>query len=147
MDSSEYVSRAIMLALNRAPEYGVLIPAERLYPSEFPPKPARPFGAVGLPVAVPFGASCMDGSSITLAVHSYTETRGEGAETVSGRLEAAALNRVVSTALDGAVLDLAEVDAPVPATAYVTWTGSNVVRDGDGGAFHGICSIRVDVSS
>jgi len=137
-----------MVRLRGAPTVTVLVPTDRVFGPERPPKPPRPFVGVGVPVSAPFLAAGMDGSAITLAVHSYTETRGDGDQTVSGEAEASALNRVIATALGDQALSLADTDCPYPAVAHFEWTGSRVIQDGnDAGQFHGIVSFAISVVS
>lgn len=152
-DSSFYVQQATLVLLKRAPTLTVLVPAERVYPPQRPPNPTWPFVAVGEAIATPFVAAGMDGSGTSLAVHVYAETTGEGADTVDGRDMAASVLRVIVALLGGE--NGAEValqgdlsDCPYPATAYFTWTGTQVLQDGaDAGAFHGFATFDVSVSS
>lgn len=152
-DSSAFVQQATLVLLKRAPTLAVLVPADRVYPPQRPPNPTWPFVAVGEAIAVPFLATGMDGSGTSLAVHVYAETTGEGEQTVDGRDMANAILRVVVALLggdDGAEVPLASdlSDCPYPATAYFTWTGSQVVQDGaDAGAFHGFATFDISVSS
>lgn len=151
--SDFYVQQATIVLLKRAPTLTVLVPAERVYPPERPPNPTWPFVGVGETIVTPFLAAGMDGSATSLAVHAYAETTGEGNDTVDGRAMAQAILRVVVAVLGGE--QGAEVqlqgdlsDCPYPATAYFTWTGSQIVQDGtDGSAFHAFATFDISVSS
>jgi hypothetical protein len=148
-DSSPFVQQAALVLLKRAPTMTVLVPVERIYPPQRPPNPTWPFVGVGEAIATPFLASGMDGSGTSLAIHAYAETTDD----TDGREFAAAMLRVIVALLGGE--DGAEVplqgdlsDCPYPATAYFTWTGSQVVQDGaDASAFHGFATFDVSVSS
>jgi len=138
--------------LRRAPTVQVLV-ADRVYPPQRPANVDWPFVGVGVPIAAPFAASGMDGSTTTIAVHAYAETGGVGDDTVSGEEMAAAIIRVCVALLggeDGAEvqLDGDDTDCPFPAKAYITWTGSQVLQDGgDASAFHAFATFDVSVSS
>lgn len=150
-DASPYVRPAVLTLLKGAVPVTVLVPAARIYPQQRPPNPAWPFIGYGAPIVVPFGASGLDGSSTTVAIHAYAETTGEGDDTVSGEDMAAAINRVVAAVLggeDGCEIDLTEYGCPFPAVAHISWTGSQVVQDNaDASAFHGFSSYAITVSS
>lgn len=151
--SDFYVQQAAMVLLKRAPTITALVPAERVYPPERPPNPTWPFLSVGEAIASPFLASGMDGSATSLAIHAYAETTGEGADTVDGRAMAQAIIRVAVAVLGGdtgaeVALQGDLSDCPYPATAYFTWTGSQVIQDGtDGSAFHAFATFDISVSS
>lgn len=126
---------------------------DRVYPPQRPANVQWPFVGVGVPIAAPFLASGMDGSGVQIAVHAYAETGGTGDDTVSGEEMAAAIVRVCVALLGGeegaeVQLDGDDTDCPYPATAYITWTGSQVQQDGgDASAFHGFATFNVSVNS
>lgn len=148
-DSTPFVRPAILRLLAAAPEVVALVPADRHYPGQRPPKPPWPFIAYGQPITVPFQASCLDGSTVSPAIHAYAATTGEGDDTVPGEDMAQAIIRVVVEVLggeDGAEVPL--IDAPYPATAHIQWTGSQCVQDGsDANAFHAWATFDITVSS
>lgn len=151
-DSSLFVRQALVALLKGAAGVTVLVPADRVFPAQRPPNVEWPFIGVGVPVAAPFAASCLDGSTISLAVHAYAETTGEGDATVPGEDMASSIVRVCVAVLggeEGAEVALQGLtDCPYPATAYITWTGSQVVQDGaDASAFHGFATFDITVSS
>ena len=138
------VKRATIAALKQAAPLGG-VPAARVYPPQRPAQPQWPFVGYGVAIEAPFGASCLDGSDITVAVHAYARTTGTGADTVSGEDAAQAIVDAVAAVLDGATLELG---GDRPATAHYTKTGAQVIQDGtEADAFHGIVSLRVTVSS
>lgn len=146
-DSSPYVRQAVVAAWKAYAPLLALVPASRIYPPQRPPAPAWPFVAYGVPIVTPFGASCLDGCTVAFAGHAYAETTGEGADTVQGEQRASDIAQRMVAALD-APLDLAAVDCPYPATAFVTWTGTQVIQDGsEADRFHAIVSFNVTVSS
>jgi hypothetical protein len=148
-DATPFVRSAVLLRLADVPEVVALIPAERHYPEQRPPNPTWPFLAFGMPITGPFVASGLSGSSISVALHVYGATRGEGDDTVPGADFVKAALAVIVAALggdEGCALPLDE--APYPATAHLTWTGSQVVQDGsDANAFHGWATFDITVSS
>lgn len=145
-DSSLAVRDAVIAFLAEQPTVVALVPADRLYPPQRPANPQRPWIGYGVSDSTPFGASCLDGAQVSVRIHNYTETSGEGAETIPGEDMAHAINQVLAAVLDGATLELDGLD--YPATAHVTWTGSQVLQDGaDADAFHGIASFSITVSS
>lgn len=150
-DSTLYVRQAVVALLKTTPEMVALVPADSIYPPQRPANPVWPFVGYGQPITVPFTASGLDGSSTAVAIHGYAETTGEGDATVPGEDMCAAIMRVVVATLggeEGAEIDLADTDCPYPATAYITWTGTQIIQDGgDAGAFHGIATFDISVSS
>lgn len=151
-DSSLYARQALVALLKAAPTVDALVPVARVFPAQRPPNVEWPFIGVGVPVASPFVASCLDGSTISIAVHGYAETSGTGDDTVPGEDMAARIVAACVAVLGGETG--AEValqgltDCPYPATAYITWTGSQVVQDGsDASAFHGFATFDITVSS
>ena len=151
-DSSAFVGQALVAILKRAPTVQALVD-DRTYPPQRPPNVVWPFVGVGVPVVQPFVASGMDGSALTLAVHCYAETTGTGADTIAGFDMASAIARVVVAILggeEGAEVQLQgdDTDCPYPATAYINWTGTQVVQSGsDAGAWHAFATFDISVNS
>lgn len=83
-DSTPYLRPAVLGVLATAAAVTDLIPAERHYPGQRPPNPVWPFLAYGSPSAVPFTASGLDGATVSVAVHVYAATSGQGEDTVPG---------------------------------------------------------------
>jgi len=137
-DSTLPVRKAILRALKVDAAVKALVPASRIYPPQTPATPTWPFIRFGIATALPLRASGMDGSTIIVAVHAFAKGPGED----SAALIAAAIGK----ALDGATLNLP--DASYPATAHVTTTGSQLLRDTEeAGAWHGVVNIEVAVAS
>lgn len=106
-----------------------------------------PFVGYGVPVVTPFGASCLDGCTIALAGHAYAETGTTGGGTVEGETLASDIAREMVDAL-ALPLDLETAGCPYPATAHVTWTGTQVIQDGsEADRFHAVVGLNVTVSS
>jgi len=144
-DSTPFIGPAVLVALGADAAVVALVPAARHYSMQRPPNPVWPFIAYGTPIAAPFVASCLDGTAVTVAVHNYAVTTGTGAGTVGGEEAAAKINAAVAAALDGLALEL---DTPYPATAHLTWTGSQVMQDGtEADKFHGFATFTITVSS
>lgn len=143
-DSTFYAKAAGITALQNAAAVLALVPADRVWPVQTPPNPAWPYVNWGVSDSAPFGASCLDGSTISVRVHCWARTGEAG----GGEDIAHAINAAVQATLDGAAIDLAAHDCPYPATAHYTVTAAQVVRDGgEVDKFHGIVSLRIDVSS
>lgn len=140
MDSSLYVKRAAITALKAAaPLAGV--PAGRVYPMQRPAEPVWPFVAYGAPITEPFGATCLDGSQTTVAIHAFAKTT----PTQGGEDAAHEIASAIGAVLDGAAIAL---ESPYPATAHFTFTGSQVMQDSaDANSFHSFATFRVTVSS
>lgn len=147
-NSTKFIKRGAIATLKGNAPLIALVPAARIYPMQRPPEPVWPWVGWGATIGVPFVASCLDGSDITVAIHSFAETTGSGAQTIPGEDAAADLNAAVEAALDGATIDLTEFGCPYPATAHFTSAGNQVVQDGAGpDKFHGFVSFRIIVSS
>lgn len=147
-DSTLYVRRAALATLKAAVGVTSLVPAERVYPPQRPATPTWPFIAYGSSVREPFDAACMNGSSVTVAVHNFAQTTGTGAQTLGGEEAAHRINAAIDAALDGQAIDLEAHGCPYPATAHYTCTAAQVIQDGaEADKFHGFVTLRVDVSS
>jgi len=137
-DSSIPLRKAILRALKADGTITALVPASRIYPPQRPAKPQWPFILYGASIDTPLRASCLDGSTVNVAVHVFQ--RGPNAEE-----ETAAIKAALAASLDGAELDL---QAAYPAHASIVVTGGRTIQDGDeGDAWHGIVDIRADVAS
>lgn len=146
-DSSPYVRRAVIAAWKGYAPLTALVPADRIYPPQRPANPVWPFVGYGVPVVTPFGASCLDGCAVAFAGHAYAETRSAAGATIEGETRAGKIAREMVDALE-APLDLQENGCPYPATAHVTWTGTQVIQDGsEADRFHAVVGFIVTVSS
>jgi hypothetical protein len=147
-NSDLYVKRATIATLKEAAGVVALVPAARVYPLQRPDDPVWPFIGYGVPITEPFGASCLEGSASSIAIHDYAQTEGEGPATTSGEDTAMQINAAIEAALDGTTIDLAAYGCPYPATAHYTCVGSQVIQDGsEADKFHGFVSFRIVVSS
>jgi hypothetical protein len=147
-DSSPYVRQAVVAKWKAHAPLLALVSAGSIYPPQRPPNPPWPFVAYGVPQVEPFGASCLDGCTVSFAGHAYAETGGAGVDTVQGEQLAGEIAQRMVDALD-APLDLAALaDCPYPATAFVTWSRTQVIQDdSEADRFHAIVSFDVTVSS
>jgi hypothetical protein len=150
-DNGLFARQAATILLKTSAEMVALVPAESIYPGEKPPNPAWPFLGFGQPITAPFTASGLDGSTTSFVLHGYARTTGEGEATIPGEDMVAAMLRVAVAVLggeDGAQVSLEGTDCPYPATAFITWTGTQIMQaGGEAGAFHGISSFDVTVTS
>lgn len=147
-DSTPYVREAVIATWKGYAPLLALVPEARIYPPQRPPAPAWPFVAFGRPISGPFGASCLDGCTVTFAGHAYAETGGTGAGTVQGDKRAQEIAGLMAAALADPLDLQALTDCPYPATAFVTWNGTQTIQDGsEADRFHAIASFGVTVSS
>lgn len=142
-DSSAFIRQAVVAQLNAAG------PPATVWPQKAPADAPYEKLQFGQPVTVPFGASCLDGSTTTFAIHAYAETDGEGAGTVAGERRAHDLAAWAASVIGGLSVDLAaDSDCPYAATAHFEWTGTQVFSDGLGtDAFHAIATFSASVVS
>lgn len=154
LDSSLYLANAIVATLKGAVVSGAPLAAGSIYAEQPPPNTKRPWLQYGQPIVVPFLAGCLDGNTVTFAVHAFTVTAGRGAQTITGAEKAQQLAAWVARTLggpdeNGLRLDLAALgDCPYPAVADLEWTGTQVFADSptDADAFHGIATFSATIS-
>lgn len=132
-DSALYIRRALVLALNAAG-----LASGRVYGPHPPANPTWPFIMVGNSETEPLRASCLDGATFNVTVHTFAKGADE-----SG---CANLNRLVAQVLDGVGRAL---DAPFPARIRrMVWQRSQIIRDTDEAtAWHGLVQFQGSVSS
>jgi hypothetical protein len=147
--SGLFVRRAVVAAWQAYAPLLALVPASRIFPPQRPAKPEWPFVGYGVPNELPFEASCLDGSTIEFAGHAYAETTGSDDDTVGGEEMAGRIADAMVAALEAAgPLNLAAHGSPRAGTAYVTWTGTQVIQDGsEADNFHAVVLFRVTVST
>lgn len=106
-----------------------IVPAVRVFgPRVIQKNLVWPFMRVGVSIASPMLASCLDGETIRFAVHGFSKANDEG--------EAANINAAVKNSLDGATLSLSD-----GGRAILTWTGAQIMEDGsEADAWHGFSS-------
>lgn len=144
MDDLLAARRAILTAAKADAALEALVPAARIYPQASPvPSPTWPFIIYGSPTGLPIRASCVNGTEITVALHSFAKARRkiptdpnsaivETAEDCAARIGAA-----VAKALDG--------KRPLLASGYLSilFTGSQLLIDGgEADAFHHVANFR-----
>jgi hypothetical protein len=135
-DSAIPVRKAILRALKADSDVTALVPADRIYPPQRPAEPEWPFILYGASIDTALKGSCLDGSTITVAIHQFAK----------GEEDTAAIKAAVATALDGLEAEL--LDAGYPARASVIVTGGRVIADSDeGDSWHGIVDLEITVAS
>jgi hypothetical protein len=118
-----------------------LVPATSIHPQAPIGAPTWPFIKYGAPSGLPVRASCVDGNEITVALHGFAKPHKVGEQVVeSAEDHAARIGSAIAAALDGKRLSIAG------GHAKVTWTGSQLLQDGDeADAFHTVQNFRVRV--
>lgn len=121
-----------------------VVGADSIYPQSTPAMPTFPFIKYGAPSALPRKASCVDGVSLIVAIHSFSKGRVSGTQPVeSAEDHAARISATVASVLDGRRLDLGE-----GVIAKVRWTGSQLLADPEeSSSYHGVANFRVQTLS
>ena len=139
MDDLIAIRRAILTTLKSDATLIELVPADRIYSQAAPsPAPTWPFVIYGAPTSVPIRATCVQGTDLSVALHSFARPRKEGALVVeTAEDHAARIGRAIVMALDRR--------RPRLERGYVSlmFTGSRLLVDRDEkDAFHHICNLR-----
>lgn len=141
-DYSLPVRRAILTALKANVPLTALVPSTNIYPQSPPGVPTWPFIKYGAPSGGPVSAACVDGSEITVALHSFAKPRvvsGSVVETAEDH--AARVGAFVAAALDRKRLSLEDGEG-----AKVRWTGSQLLQDpAEADAYHHVSNYRIRV--
>lgn len=139
-DYSLPVRRAILTALKGNDALTAIVPAANIHPQSPAGTPSWPFVKYGAPSPLPISAACVDGSEITVALHSFAKPRtSAGAVVETAEDHAARIGAFVAAALDRIRLTL---DGGTH--AKVRWTGSQLLQDPDeADAFHHVANFRV----
>ena len=140
MDALLPARRAILSTMKADAVLTELVPAARIYPQVSPvPTPTWPFIIYGSPSGLPIRAACVNGTEITIAIHSFAKVRMQGgtvvetAEDHSSRIGAA-----VVAALDGKRPELLS-----GGYLRILHTGSQLLIDGgEADAFHHVANFR-----
>lgn len=133
VDHSLGLRRAAVTAL-RADVGLTAIVGNRVYGERVPANPQWPFVQVGVILAEPYEASCLDGMDATFAVHSFS--KGPDAGGVYG------MNRIIAAALNEATITFDTAHA-----IRLDWVSSSAVRDTDeADAWHGIAQFQTITS-
>jgi hypothetical protein len=83
MDALLPARRAILATMKADAALTALVPAARIYPQASPvPTPTWPFIIYGSPSGLPIRAACVNGTEITVAVHSFAKARVQGTAVV-----------------------------------------------------------------
>lgn len=139
MDDLLAARRAILTTAKADTALTTLVPAARIYPQASPvPSPTWPFIIYGAPTGLPIRAACVNGTEITVALHSFAKARMQGSAMVeTAEDHAARIGAAVAKALDG--------KRPALATGYlaIRFTGSQLLIDGgEADAFHHVANFR-----
>jgi len=145
MDDLLAARRAILTVAKGNAALAALVPAERIYPQASPiPAPAWPFIIYGSPTGLPIRAACVNGTEVTVALHSFAKARRQIAtEPTSAIVEtaedyAARIGAAVVKALDGKRPAL-----PPGGYLSILFTGSQLLIDGgEADAFHHVANFR-----
>lgn len=117
-----------------------LVPATRIYPqAPSVASPTWPFIIYGSPSGLPIRAACVNGTEVTVALHSFAKARTQGTSVVeTAEDHAARIGAAVAKALDGK-------RPPLPSGGYlaIRFVGSQLLIDGgEASAFHHVANFR-----
>ena len=136
-DTSFPARRAILTALKLDASVTVLVPAERIFPSQVPQQPTWPFVRYGPASQLPFLAS------------RWTARRSLSRSMPSRRAQVRTRSHAslrLLQRLDG--LDLELTEAPFPAHMTVRRDGTQILADpSEPNAWHAVVNLQVDVVS
>lgn len=140
MDDLLAARRAILMTAKADADLTVLVPAARIYPQASPvPTPTWPFIIYGSPSGLPIRAACVNGTEVTVALHSFAKARMVGTSMVETAEDyASRIGAAVVRALDGK-------RPALPSGGYLTilFTGSQLLIDGgETDAFHHVANFR-----
>jgi hypothetical protein len=139
-DFSQPCRAAVLRAMKGDAGIIALVPPASIFPPLVAGLPTFPFIRYGLPTEVPFGASGMNGQTLTPTLHAFAK----GGDENVGAIKAAILHLFGGTVGEdvGYELDLQLPGAS--ATLYVT--GGTTLQDADEvTAFHAVLNLRIDV--
>jgi hypothetical protein len=145
MDDLLAARHAILTAAKADVALTALVPAARIYTQASPvSSPVWPFIIYGSPSGLPIRAACVNGTEVTVALHSFAHPRRQNpGDPKSAVLEpaedyAARIGAAVVAALDGKRPTL-------PSGGYlaIRFTGSQLLIDGgEKDAFHHVANFR-----
>lgn len=140
MDALLPARRAILATMKVDADLIALVPAARIYPQASPvPTPTWPFIIYGSPSGLPIRATCVNGTEVTVAIHSFAKVRMQGTVVVeTAEDHASRIGAAVVAALDGK-------RPPLPGGGYLSIlsTGSQLLIDGgEADAFHHVANFR-----
>ncbi len=138
MDDLLAARRAILTAAKADAALTALVPAARIYPQASPvPSPTWPFIIYGSPTGLPIRAACVNGTEITVALHSFAKARMDGKKMLETAEDyAARIGAAVAKALDGKRPALSS-----GGYLAIRFTGSQLLIDGgEADAFHHVAN-------
>lgn len=140
MDDLLATRRAILTTLKADAALTALVPAARIYPQVSPvSSPVWPFIIYGSPSGLPIRAACVNGTEVTVALHTFTHAREvNGAVVETAEDYAARIGAAVAKALDGKRPALTS-----GGYLAILFTGSQLLIDGgEADAFHHVANFR-----
>lgn len=140
MDDLLAARRAILITAKADAALTALVPAARIYPQVSPvASPVWPFIIYGSPSGLPIRAACVNGTEVTVALHSFAKARMQGTSILeTAEDHAARIGAAIAKALDGK-------RPALPSGGYLSirFTGSQLLIDGgEAGAFHHVANFR-----
>jgi hypothetical protein len=144
MDDLLATRRAILETLKDDDALTAIVPASRIYTQAAHGSTDWPFVIYGSPAGLPIRASCINGTEVTVALHTFARNRTQNpSDPMSPVLEygedyAARIGAAVVRALDGK-------RPALPSGGYLSilFTGSQLLIDGgETDAFHHIANFR-----
>lgn len=140
MDALLPARRAILATMKADDALTMLVPATRIYPQASPvPTPTWPFIIYGSPSGLPIRAACVNGTEITVAIHSFAKARLQGLAVVeTAEDHASRIGAAVVVALDGKRPSL-------PGGGYLAILSRStqlLIDDGEADAFHHVANFR-----
>jgi hypothetical protein len=140
MDALLPARRAILATMKANVALITLVPAARIYPQASPvPTPTWPFIIYGSPSGLPIRAACVNGTEVTVAIHSFAKARMQGTVVVeTAEDHASRIGAAVVASLDGRRPNL-----PNGGYLSILSTGSQLLIDGgEADAFHHVANFR-----
>lgn len=136
-DTSLPLRQAIVTILRADAALTALVPAGQNCGMRPPTNPAFPYTRYGAPDSLPLRAQCLDGATVGVTVHSFSDADYED--------ECANINAALAAALDGKTVEL---DTDFPAKAHIVWVGSQIMADAaDASLWHGVNRFEASVAS
>ncbi|MXP42986.1 DUF3168 domain-containing protein [Allopontixanthobacter sediminis] len=133
--------RALLAKLKADADLIALVPAASVYPQAVPGEKAWPFIKLGPPVTIPFRASCVRGSQISVDVHAFARARiVSGQEVETAEDHASRIGAAIEAAIDCSRLTLAD-----GALARIKLTDIRLLQDEEPDAFHYFAQVNARV--
>jgi len=133
--TSKAVRGAVIYTLKNDTSVTALVPATRIFPQQVPANTEWPYSFLGVAIATPDRADCLDGRVVRLAVHTYARTTS-----TSGETQADDIADAIAASLDGLHIPDPELD--------INWVSNTTIRDpSEASAFHSVCQIEISLSA